>query len=1054
MLEKIGLPAKPSMRGANWVIDASHCQGCSSQFTFFNRKHHCRRCGGIFCNSCTQQRMVLRGQGDSPVRICDPCKKLEEAARFEQRYGHKNRATKGNTRAILEDSNSKQILKTEDELLGEISGTNGKHLMPSRKEPHMLLDSQGTSSTSNASSSVVSDNSGGGVCSNSVEGRDDVLIDSECGSPEDLRQQAMEEKKRYRILKAEGKSEEALKAFKHGKELERQAGALEIAIRKNRRAAGKVSNSSSRFSTDSMDDNEALDSQKKVTSSRNKEVKDDLFTELKQLGWSDAELHDAGKKPVKLSLEGELSNLLGETFQKSEIGRKKGGVDNTQVVAHKRKALLLKREGKLAEAKEELKQAKILEKQLEEQEFLVEASDSEDELYTLIQNMGNDNQDDLILENDLDVGAKFEHLLSASDDLPIDDNLEVTEDDMNDPEIGDALRLFGWSEQDDQHEQRDASESVPFDQKALQAKILNLKKEALSQKRAGNAPEAMALLKKAKLLEQDLGTFQCDTNMPEPGFSQKTHGNQINAPKSKMVIQKELLALKKKALTLRREGRLEEAEEELKKGKVLEQQLEELENASKKHVNIPTQKRMEPTHVQDSAIGTFDLGVDSAEIDVTEQDMHDPAMLSALQNLGWIDDESVSLIGTNFASNPSNSQSVNESVPAAMPWKSMQNKAEIQRELLAIKRKALSLRRQGKTEEAEEELERAKDLEKRLADLESQSSVFLVQPETHNIGNDNSSRILDVKANKIVETAKPPEALSTLGSKVQSPETYSSKVEAARAAVSVLPELGQNIGVNSKQNGSTSEYVSLKIENAISIMHETNEINGYRDEILAHKRNALALKREGKLMEAKEELRKAKLLEKSLEEGQESCKDDKPSLVSTFGSTSIVQENSRTHLQKPISSRDRFKLQQESLAHKRNALKLRREGKIQEAEAEFEKAKELENQLEEFGAQAPSSSVIGIDAVGDLLDPQLMSALKSIGWDDKDLVSKTLEKPQSQLAKENVSDQSHLDRFHLEEQIKATKLRALNLKRAGKQDEALEALRSAKKLQKKLGLMT
>ncbi|KAL0909209.1 hypothetical protein M5K25_020056 [Dendrobium thyrsiflorum] len=1161
--------------------------------------------------------MVLRGQGDSPVRICDPCKKLEEAARFEQRYGHKNRATKGKNSTASEElkmtiyaamqifvpptdqtqkthlavpssrtrwsdhpatlgsrtewltlrlqlfgchrfdqavpeakgegfasreeiiravegaekhanrkchrrrgeeahkwqkdylhsvrarrsevqqegntiqgvksnkkamslkgrtrtgnivegaksnrkgisskgqSNSKQILKTEDELLGEISGTNGKHLMPSRKEPHMLLDSQGTSSISNASSSVVSDNSGG-VCSNSVEGHDDVLIDSECSSPEDLRQQAMEEKKRYRILKAEGKAEEALKAFKHGKDLERQAGALEIAIRKNRRAAGKVSNSSSssRVSTDSLDDNEALDSQKKVTSSRNKEVKDDLFTELKQLGWSDAELHDAGKKPVKLSLEGELSNLLGETFQKSEIGRKRGGVDNTQVVAHKRKALLLKREGKLAEAKEELKQAKILEKQLEEQELLVEASDSEDELYTLIQNMGNDNQDDLMLENDLDVGANFEHFLSASDDLPIDDNLEVTEDDMNDPEIGDALRLFGWSEQDDQHEPRDASESVPFDEEALQAKILNLKKEALSQKRAGNAPEAMALLKKAKLLEQDLGTFQSDTNMPEPGFSQKTHDNQINAPKSKMVIQKELLALKKKALTLRREGRLEEAEEELKKGKVLEQQLEELENISKKHVNIPTQKRMEPTHVQDGAIGTFDLGVDSAEIDITEQDMHDPAMLSALQNLGWIDDESVTLIGTNFASNPSKSQSVNESVPAAMPWKSMQNKAEIQRELLAIKRKALSLRRQGKTEEAEEELERAKDLEKRLADLESQSSGSLVQLETHNIGNDNSSRILDVKTNKIVDTAKPPEALSVLGSKVQSPETYSSKVEVARAAVSVLPELDQNIGVNSKQNGSTSECVSLKIENSFSIMHETNGINGYRDEILAHKRNALALKREGKLMEAKEELRKAKLLEKSLEEGQESSKDDKPALVSTFGSTSIVQENSRTHLQKPISSRDRFKVQQESLAHKRNALKLRREGKIQEAEAEFEKAKELENQLEEFGAQAPSSSVIGTDAVEDLLDPQLMSALKSIGWDDKDLVSKTSEKPQSQLAKEKVSDQSHLDRFHLEEQIKATKLRALNLKRAGKQDEALEALRSAKKLEKKLGLMT
>lgn len=58
-------------------------------------QHHCRRCGGLFCNGCTQGRTVLRGQGDSPVRICEPCKKLEEAARFEMRYGHRSRAGKG-----------------------------------------------------------------------------------------------------------------------------------------------------------------------------------------------------------------------------------------------------------------------------------------------------------------------------------------------------------------------------------------------------------------------------------------------------------------------------------------------------------------------------------------------------------------------------------------------------------------------------------------------------------------------------------------------------------------------------------------------------------------------------------------------------------------------------------------------------------------------------------------------------------------------------------------------------------------------------------------------
>ncbi|BBH00677.1 phosphoinositide-binding protein, partial [Prunus dulcis] len=91
MLEKIGLPAKPSLRGNTWVVDASHGQGCTSQFTFINRKHHCRRRGGLFCNSCTQPKMFLRGQGDSPVRICEHCENLEEAARFE-RHGHKTRA--------------------------------------------------------------------------------------------------------------------------------------------------------------------------------------------------------------------------------------------------------------------------------------------------------------------------------------------------------------------------------------------------------------------------------------------------------------------------------------------------------------------------------------------------------------------------------------------------------------------------------------------------------------------------------------------------------------------------------------------------------------------------------------------------------------------------------------------------------------------------------------------------------------------------------------------------------------------------------------------------
>ncbi|CAL9015056.1 unnamed protein product [Prunus brigantina] len=109
MLEKIGLPAKPSLRGNTWVVDASHCQGCTSQFTFINRK----------------QKMFLRGQGDS---LC--------AFVSWERHGHKTRAGRG---AILIPSKVvssfvvalnicrlKLTSKPEDEVLNQILGNDRK----------------------------------------------------------------------------------------------------------------------------------------------------------------------------------------------------------------------------------------------------------------------------------------------------------------------------------------------------------------------------------------------------------------------------------------------------------------------------------------------------------------------------------------------------------------------------------------------------------------------------------------------------------------------------------------------------------------------------------------------------------------------------------------------------------------------------------------------------------------------------------------------------------------------------------------------------------------
>ena len=40
--------------GVRWVPDsgASACFRCSAPFGFLHRRHHCRRCGNVFCSAC------------------------------------------------------------------------------------------------------------------------------------------------------------------------------------------------------------------------------------------------------------------------------------------------------------------------------------------------------------------------------------------------------------------------------------------------------------------------------------------------------------------------------------------------------------------------------------------------------------------------------------------------------------------------------------------------------------------------------------------------------------------------------------------------------------------------------------------------------------------------------------------------------------------------------------------------------------------------------------------------------------------------------------------
>ncbi|KAK9748548.1 hypothetical protein RND81_02G065900 [Saponaria officinalis] len=60
----------------HWVPDeaVSKCTGCGSDFSAFNRRHHCRNCGDVFCDKCTQGRTPLTSEENAqPVRVCDRC---------------------------------------------------------------------------------------------------------------------------------------------------------------------------------------------------------------------------------------------------------------------------------------------------------------------------------------------------------------------------------------------------------------------------------------------------------------------------------------------------------------------------------------------------------------------------------------------------------------------------------------------------------------------------------------------------------------------------------------------------------------------------------------------------------------------------------------------------------------------------------------------------------------------------------------------------------------------------------------------------------------------
>ncbi|ELU06545.1 hypothetical protein CAPTEDRAFT_90657 [Capitella teleta] len=63
-----------ALKEAQWADDKEviACRNCTKPFSVSRRKHHCRNCGEIFCNECSDNKMPLPSSAKA-VRVCDPC---------------------------------------------------------------------------------------------------------------------------------------------------------------------------------------------------------------------------------------------------------------------------------------------------------------------------------------------------------------------------------------------------------------------------------------------------------------------------------------------------------------------------------------------------------------------------------------------------------------------------------------------------------------------------------------------------------------------------------------------------------------------------------------------------------------------------------------------------------------------------------------------------------------------------------------------------------------------------------------------------------------------
>ncbi|CAF1087386.1 unnamed protein product [Rotaria sordida] len=95
---------KDGLRLSTWMKDedVKECCQCKKEFNPLRRKHHCRNCGQIFCETCASTKLPLPSS-NKPVRVCDICRNhlLAQCAVNSPRHPLKRKSTNKRIKTIF-----------------------------------------------------------------------------------------------------------------------------------------------------------------------------------------------------------------------------------------------------------------------------------------------------------------------------------------------------------------------------------------------------------------------------------------------------------------------------------------------------------------------------------------------------------------------------------------------------------------------------------------------------------------------------------------------------------------------------------------------------------------------------------------------------------------------------------------------------------------------------------------------------------------------------------------------------------------------------------------